>query len=178
MILTGKQVPPASNPGARMPWCLGGIGLADLRFIRSGDALRIALIDGSGGVTINGYFNAWDAPAAGSGSELFELLANEVLPPNSLLEPAILAALPRVPLSSIQFSSGDTFDLVAVLDSTLELSDATLLGTEGDDELLRVPPVTISSMLSAGMISLRMSAVTMSSSPAPATTASWWGLTA
>ena len=112
-----------------------GIGLADLRFIRSGDALRIALIDGSGGVTINGYFNAWDAPAAGSGSELFELLANEGAAPNSLLEPAILAALPRVPLSSIQFSSGDTFDLVAVLDSTLELSDATLLGTEGDDEL-------------------------------------------
>ena len=112
-----------------------GIGLADLRFIRSGDALRIALIDGSGGVTVDGYFNAWDAPAAGSGSELFELLANEGTAPNTLLEPAILAALPRVPLSSIQFSNGDTFDLVAVLESTLELSDATLLGTDGDDEL-------------------------------------------
>ncbi len=112
-----------------------GIALADLRFIRSGNTLVIALLDGSGGLSVENFFHAWDVDAAADGSALFALFAEEGQAPDSLLHPAILAAMPRTPIATLGFADGTAWDLAAVLDSVLEVSEATLLGTEGDDEL-------------------------------------------
>jgi Ca2+-binding RTX toxin-like protein len=115
-----------------------GISLADLRFIRVGDDLRILLSNSSDSIHIAEFFHAWDEPGSPTaGSDLFEMFIDGLMPASvsSLLNPMILALLPDTPISHMRFSNGDVVDMSSVLNTSLELSDATLIGTEGDDEL-------------------------------------------
>ena len=113
-----------------------GITLADLRFQRTDDTLNISLRDGSGGLRLSGFFYAWDADrTAADAADLYQLLSNEGSLPTDLRHPVILAALPRTPIAALHFADGTSHDLVSVLEASLELSDATLLGTEGNDQM-------------------------------------------
>ncbi|MBP6683386.1 MAG: hypothetical protein KA159_08715, partial [Halioglobus sp.] len=110
------------------------ITLADLRFVRNGATLIIALRDGSGSVTVADFFHAWDVEGTPEGGVL-PPIPEEGESPDSLLDPAFLPLLPRTPIAALSFADGSRYDMAAVLDSFLEVSDATLLGTEGDDQL-------------------------------------------
>ena len=112
----------------------GDITLADLRFVRTGATLTVALRDGGGSVTVADFFHAWDVEATPEGG-VPPQIPEEGAEPDSLLDPAFLPLLPRTPIAALSFADGSRYDMAAVLDSFLEVSDATLLGTEGDDEL-------------------------------------------
>jgi Ca2+-binding RTX toxin-like protein len=112
----------------------GDITLADLRFIRTGATLTVALRDGGGSVTVAEFFHTWDVEATPEGG-VPPQIPEEGAEPDSLLDPAFLHLLPRTPIAALSFADGSRYDMAAVLDSFLEVSDATLLGTEGDDEL-------------------------------------------
>ena len=112
-----------------------GIALTDLRFIRSGETLTVALRDGEGSVTIQDFFPAWDVVAAPGGGDSIPPIPEEGAGPDSLLDHAFLPLLPRTPIAALVFADGSRYEMAAVLDSFLEVSEATLLGSEGDDEL-------------------------------------------
>ena len=98
--------------------------------------MNISLRDGSGGLRLSGFFYAWDADrTAADAADLYQLLSNEGSLPTDLRHPVILAALPRTPIAALHFADGTSHDLVSVLEASLELSDATLLGTEGNDQM-------------------------------------------
>jgi Ca2+-binding RTX toxin-like protein len=108
-----------------------GITLADLRFVRAGDALDVSLLDGSGSIRLPGYFLAWDAKPPTEPP----LPPEEGQGPDSLLDPLLVGLLPRSPLATIGFADGSVYDMATVLDSFLEVSTATLLGTGAADTL-------------------------------------------
>jgi Ca2+-binding RTX toxin-like protein len=47
----------------------------------------------------------------------------------------LLAVLPENPIAQLRFADGSVYDMASVLDAFLEISNATLLGTEGNDSL-------------------------------------------
>ena len=113
-----------------------GIALADLRFVRSDSALTILLTDQSGSIRLDNFFHAYaldQAAWTGNVSNLFNPDAGPI--PDSLLHPALLAAMPATPIAALRFASGEMYEMGAVLAAQLEESRATLLGTEGDDTL-------------------------------------------
>lgn len=114
-----------------------GIALADLRFTRFGDALAIQHVDGLGSIRVNDFFHAWDAEASSApGSDLFTLMHDSYHPDvDSLLDPVVLSALPRSPLATLRFADGTVFDMASGLGAMLEVVNATVLGTEGDDQI-------------------------------------------
>ncbi|MEZ5573275.1 MAG: hypothetical protein R3E64_14820 [Halioglobus sp.] len=114
-----------------------GIAFSDLQFIRSGDHLRVSLRDGSGSVTFEEFFHAWevDRPPEAA-SALFELMDNTAKPQvDSLLEPAILAALPATPIRYLRFADNTVFDMASELAGVLQESEGSIIGTEDDDQL-------------------------------------------
>tara|TARA_R110002110_G_scaffold362241_1_gene572036 strand:- start:109131 stop:115847 length:6717 start_codon:yes stop_codon:yes gene_type:complete len=116
------------------------IALEDLRFVRLQNGLSIALRDGSGSVTLDGFFNVWDQEAV-SGPVDVEALFGEgsAAALTSLSDPRIAGLIPRSPISLLSFADGSVHDLPAVLLTELEQSDATILGTAGDDDLYDTP---------------------------------------
>ena len=112
-----------------------GITLADLRFARSADALTISLVGGAGSVTIEDFFHAWDLDTRNDGRELYALLSDEYPAPDTLTDPVLLDVMPRSPIAALRFADGTSYDMESVLETYLEMSGVTLLGTEGDDEM-------------------------------------------
>lgn len=114
-----------------------GISLADLRFMRYGDMLTIQLRDGSGSIRINEFFHAWDVERGPhAGGNLFDLMNDSYHPDvETLLHPGVLAALPRSPIAYLAFADGNVFAMATGLDALLEVSNATVIGTEGNDEI-------------------------------------------
>lgn len=113
-----------------------GITLTDLRFLRLGNALSISLLDDSGGIRLEEFFHALDFDPAswdGDASDLFENESEDAS--INLLHPAYLSAMPKSPVTTLRFADGSVYDMVSVLEALLEFSNATLLGTEGDDSL-------------------------------------------
>lgn len=115
----------------------GDIALADLRFTRFGDSLAIQLRDGSGMIRVDDFFSAWDAERGPqASSNLFALMSDSYHPDvETLLHPGVLAALPRAPIAHLAFADGSVFSMATVLDDQLEFSNATVFGTEGNDEI-------------------------------------------
>jgi len=113
-----------------------GITLADLRFERLEDELAISLADGSGGIRLPGFFNNWELSPSADTGKLYAMLWDEGPRPDSLAHPDVLAGLPRVPVAALGFADGSTFDMVAVLQSSLGQASNELVGTDGDDYLL------------------------------------------
>ena len=114
-----------------------GITLADLSFTRIGTSLSIALVNGTGSVTVADFFHAWDVETT-DGRDLYALLAEEGPVGDSLLETAFLSVLPKTPISTLSFSDGSSYAMASVLDAymeEIEITDATVMGTPGDDEL-------------------------------------------
>jgi Ca2+-binding RTX toxin-like protein len=120
-----------------------GISLADLRFIRSDNALDVSLRDGSGSIHLPEFFHAWevDAPVGPPEPPM------EGQGPTSLLDPLLIGLLPRSPLATISFADGSSYDMATVLDALLEVPATgelivgtrgkdLLLGTQGDDTLM------------------------------------------
>tara|TARA_R110001599_G_scaffold353823_1_gene599174 strand:- start:50524 stop:56700 length:6177 start_codon:yes stop_codon:yes gene_type:complete len=113
-----------------------GITLGDLRFLRVGNQLNISLSGDAGGIILEDYFHAYQIdpePWAGDIGDLFGEVPN--LRADSLLHPALLAALPENPIAQLVFADGSTYDMASVLGAFLEVSNATLVGTEGNDSL-------------------------------------------
>lgn len=113
-----------------------GITLGDLRFLRFGDHLSISLTGDTGGIRVEDYFHAYQIdpePWTGDVGALFG--ENPNLRPDSLLHPALLAVLPDNPITQLRFTDGSVYDMGSVLAAFLEVSNATLLGTEGNDSL-------------------------------------------
>jgi Ca2+-binding RTX toxin-like protein len=111
--------------------------LADLGFTRFGDDLNISFVDGSGSIFVDSFFHAWDSPdSQSSGNELYALLDDGRIPSGfSLLDTELLALLPATPISKLSFSNGDTVEMSDVLNASLVLSNATMFGTEANDNL-------------------------------------------
>jgi Ca2+-binding RTX toxin-like protein len=113
-----------------------GITLGDLRFVRFGNHLSISLTGDTGGIRVEDYFHAYQVdpePWTGAVGDLFG--ENPNLRPDSLLHPALLAVLPDNPIAQLRFADGSVYDMGSVLAAFLEVSDATLLGTGGNDSL-------------------------------------------
>lgn len=113
-----------------------GICLGDLRFERFGDHLNISLSGDTGGIRVEDYFHAYEKdpePWVGDLAALFGEDPN--FRPDSLLHPALLAALPENPIAQLRFADGTVYDMASVLGAYLEVSSATLLGTQGSDSL-------------------------------------------
>jgi Ca2+-binding RTX toxin-like protein len=112
-----------------------GISLADLRFIRTGDSLHVLMLDGSGGIRMNEFFHAYDVDPSAWTGHVSDLIGADYFAVDSLLHPAVLTVLPKTPIAGLIFADGTNFDMVSVLENSLEISEATLLGTEGADLL-------------------------------------------
>ncbi len=112
-----------------------GIILADLRFVRSADALTISLAGGAGSVVIENFFPAWDVNERTGGKDLYALMSDEYPPPDTLTDPVLLDVMPRSPVAVLRFADGTSYDMESVLETRLEILGATLLGTDGDDEI-------------------------------------------
>ena len=112
-----------------------GITLADLSFSRDEGTLTIALTAYAGSIRIENFFHAWDVENRGEGRELYALLANEGPIPDSLTDPVMLDVLPKSPVTTLSFSDGSRYDMVAVLESYLDTPTGLLVGTDGDDVL-------------------------------------------
>ena len=113
-----------------------GIALDDLRFARQQDELVISLADGSGGIRLPGFFTNWEQSPVADTGELYAMLWDEGPRPDSLAHPDVLAGLPRLPIATLGFADGSSFDMEAVLESLLGQTSTELVGTDGDDYLL------------------------------------------
>ena len=112
-----------------------GISLADLRFIRTGDSLNVLMLDGSGSIRMNEFFHAYDVDPSAWTGRVSDLYGADYFAVDSLLHPAVLTVMPKTPIAGLVFADGTNFDMVSVLGASLEISEATLLGTEGADLL-------------------------------------------
>jgi Ca2+-binding RTX toxin-like protein len=114
-----------------------GISLADLRFVRLQDALTISMVDNSGSIRLDDFFHAYQFDPTAWAGDVRDFFGQEGdAAPDTLLHPAFLGGLPQTPISALRFEDGSVYDMNLVLQSHLELVDATLLGTEGDDSLM------------------------------------------
>lgn len=125
-----------------------GITLEDLRFIRFGDALEIALVDGSGGLGVEDFFLNYDTQPVDGEPYLFELFG-EGPGPDSLDNPYLLSALPTFPVARVEFNDGSGHDMDALLADRLQIGPDSpgnilmggsgsdhLVGSDGDDSIL------------------------------------------
>ncbi len=112
-----------------------GISLVDLSFVRFENDLTISLRDDPGSVRLEGFFYAWDAAPVEPPADLFDLFG-EGGSFTTLLEPYVLGLLPSTPIGLIQFSDGTTYDMPTVLNTFLEVSDITFMGTKGADDIV------------------------------------------
>lgn len=109
-----------------------GITLADLQFVRSGDALDISVHDGAGSIRIEGFFYAWDAEAVAPPSDLYEVFGEDGGGSDFLFQPYVLSLLPETPISFLQLADGSTYDMSFVIGSLVE-SGSLIEGTNGAD---------------------------------------------
>jgi Ca2+-binding RTX toxin-like protein len=111
----------------------GGITLFELQFFRLGDDLQINLIDGSGSIHVSQFFPAYEAEVSNAPVDASLLFLDGKIPFDTLTDPLIIGLLPSTPISRLEFANGDVFDMETILTALLEDSEATILGTEGDD---------------------------------------------
>lgn len=112
-----------------------GISLFDLQFVRMGDALNVRLYDGSGGVLIEQFFNVFDEEDRVVPEDPYATFVDGVVLISSMDDSSVAHLIQRAPIAYIEFADGNVFELEALLDTFLEVSDATILGTEADDSL-------------------------------------------